>query len=59
MIIKQAWAQYIHDLQHRICLALEEVDGKAKFFEDEWKGLKAEVVKQELYLMEMFLKKEV
>ena len=37
MTIEQAWTQYIHDLQHRICLALEEVDGKAKFFEDEWK----------------------
>jgi coproporphyrinogen III oxidase len=36
MDIKQNWIDYIHDLQNRICSALEEVDGKARFFEDCW-----------------------
>ncbi len=36
MDIKDAWIDYIHDLQNRICAALEEVDGKAVFFEDKW-----------------------
>ena len=36
MSIKEAWIAYIHDLQNRICAALEEVDGKAKFVEDAW-----------------------
>jgi coproporphyrinogen III oxidase len=36
MSIKQQWIDYIHDLQDRICWALEEVDGKAKFQEDKW-----------------------
>jgi coproporphyrinogen III oxidase len=36
MEIKQAWIEYIHDLQDRICVALEEADGKAKFVEDKW-----------------------
>lgn len=36
MNIKQNWIDYIHDLQNRICSALEQVDGKAKFFEDAW-----------------------
>lgn len=36
MSIKQEWIDYIHDLQDRICWALEEVDGKAKFQEDRW-----------------------
>ncbi|MGV3530394.1 MAG: oxygen-dependent coproporphyrinogen oxidase [Flavisolibacter sp.] len=36
MNIKEAWIDYIHDLQERICVALEEVDGKAKFMEDNW-----------------------
>jgi coproporphyrinogen III oxidase len=30
------WISYIHDLQNRICAALEQSDGKAKFFEDKW-----------------------
>jgi coproporphyrinogen III oxidase len=30
------WISFIHDLQNRICSALEEVDGKATFFEDAW-----------------------
>jgi coproporphyrinogen III oxidase len=36
MNIKQNWIDYIHDLQNRICAALEQADGKAKFIEDEW-----------------------
>jgi coproporphyrinogen III oxidase len=34
--MKENWIQYIHDLQNRICLALEEADGKARFIEDKW-----------------------
>lgn len=36
MNVKEAWIAYVHDLQNRICNALEEVDGGAKFIEDEW-----------------------
>lgn len=36
MDIKQTWITFIHDLQDRICSALENVDGKAKFAEDKW-----------------------
>ena len=36
MSIKENWIEYIHDLQNRICAALEAVDGKAKFMEDAW-----------------------
>lgn len=31
-----SWIQYIHQLQDTICAALEKVDGKARFFEDNW-----------------------
>lgn len=34
--IRQNWTDYIHNLQNRICAALEDVDGKAKFIEDTW-----------------------
>jgi coproporphyrinogen III oxidase len=34
--IKQDWINYVHGLQDRICLALEEADGRAKFVQDEW-----------------------
>jgi coproporphyrinogen III oxidase len=34
--VSQEWIEYIHNLQERICAALEEADGKAKFFEDQW-----------------------
>lgn len=34
--IKDKWIAYIHDLQNRICTALEAADGQAQFFEDEW-----------------------
>jgi coproporphyrinogen III oxidase len=33
---KEAWISYVHDLQNRICTAVEEADGRAKFIEDEW-----------------------
>jgi len=36
LAVKEAWVDYTHDLQNRICMALENVDGKAKFLEDEW-----------------------
>ena len=36
MNVKEAWIDYIHDLQNRICTSLEKVDGKAKFVEDKW-----------------------
>ena len=36
MDIKQNWVDYIHGLQDKICSALEDVDGKARFFEDCW-----------------------
>lgn len=36
MDIKQTWIEYIHDLQNRICAALEQADGKARFIEDKW-----------------------
>ncbi|MBC6491584.1 oxygen-dependent coproporphyrinogen oxidase [Flavihumibacter stibioxidans] len=34
---KDAFSSYIHDLQNRICAAVEASDGKAKFIEDEWR----------------------
>jgi len=37
MNIKEEWIKYIESLQNRICTALEETDGKAKFIEDAWK----------------------
>lgn len=36
MSVKENWITYIHDLQDRICAALEEADGEAKFTEDAW-----------------------
>jgi coproporphyrinogen III oxidase len=36
MNIKEDWIKYIDALQNRICTALEESDGKAKFIEDQW-----------------------
>ena len=36
MSIKNSFTQWIHDLQDRICSALEEADGKARFREDLW-----------------------
>ena len=36
MEIKQHWINFIHDLQNRICAALEQTDGKAHFLEDRW-----------------------
>ena len=34
--LKDQFVAYIHDLQNRICAALEEADGKATFIEDAW-----------------------
>jgi coproporphyrinogen III oxidase len=34
--MKENWIAFIHDLQNRICAALEEADGKARFVEDAW-----------------------
>ena len=34
--IKTRWIDYIHQLQEKICHALKETDGKAKFAEDVW-----------------------
>ena len=31
-----SWITYIHALQDRICAALEQTDGKARFTEDKW-----------------------
>ncbi len=36
MNIKETWIQIIHELQNKICTALEECDGKARFIEDAW-----------------------
>lgn len=36
MNIKESWITYIEDLQDRICTALEQTDGKARFIEDQW-----------------------
>jgi coproporphyrinogen III oxidase len=33
---RETWVNYIHDLQDRICSALEQADGKASFIEDKW-----------------------
>jgi coproporphyrinogen III oxidase len=34
--VRTSWINYIHDLQNRICSALETLDGKAVFHEDAW-----------------------
>jgi Coproporphyrinogen III oxidase len=36
MNIKNNWIAHIHQLQDRICTALEQEDGKAVFVEDQW-----------------------
>lgn len=36
MSVKEQWIEFIHDLQNRICAAVEQEDGAAKFVEDEW-----------------------
>ncbi|WP_222165783.1 oxygen-dependent coproporphyrinogen oxidase [Edaphocola aurantiacus] len=36
MFHKDIWIDFIHDLQNRICAALETSDGQAKFVEDLW-----------------------
>ncbi len=34
--LRQQWIEFIYHLQDSICKALEEIDGKTKFNEDEW-----------------------
>ncbi|NCU04292.1 MAG: oxygen-dependent coproporphyrinogen oxidase [Chitinophagaceae bacterium] len=34
--VRGLWISFIHDLQNRICSALEQSDGKATFVEDAW-----------------------
>jgi coproporphyrinogen III oxidase len=34
--MKELFIEYIHDLQNRICAAIEASDGEAKFHQDEW-----------------------
>lgn len=34
--IREEWIHFVYNLQERICEALEEVDGKAVFKEDDW-----------------------
>jgi coproporphyrinogen III oxidase len=34
--VKETWIKYIHDLQDRICRALEEADGSTVFNEEKW-----------------------
>jgi coproporphyrinogen III oxidase len=36
MNVKEQWIDFIHDLQNRICNAVEQEDGQAKFVEDQW-----------------------
>ena len=36
MNFKDKWEGYVHELQNRICEALEAIDGKATFIEDRW-----------------------
>jgi coproporphyrinogen III oxidase len=36
MNVREEWISYILDLQNRICSAIEDVDGIAKFQEDAW-----------------------
>ena len=33
---REEWINFIYSFQDKICAALEVVDGKAKFLEDEW-----------------------
>ncbi len=37
MNIKESFTNWIYETQDRICTALEDTDGKARFREDEWK----------------------
>ena len=34
--LRESWIEYVHRLQEEICSALEGVDGKATFREDQW-----------------------
>ncbi|HEX5151297.1 MAG TPA: oxygen-dependent coproporphyrinogen oxidase [Parafilimonas sp.] len=35
-LFRQQWIEFIYNLQDKLCKALEAVDGKAAFIEDEW-----------------------
>jgi coproporphyrinogen III oxidase len=35
-MVKDTWINFVHDLQDRICTALEKADGEAVFVEDAW-----------------------
>lgn len=35
--LRSEWIDFIHNLQDKICHALEEIDGKAKFMQDAWR----------------------
>lgn len=39
---RQRWIEYMYHLQDTICNALETIDGKSKFAQDEWKRLNGE-----------------
>lgn len=50
MTTKEKFVEHIHQLQDKICLALENADGKAQFIEDKWEraeggGGKTRVIK--------------
>src|SRR5687768_3187952 len=36
MDIKETWINIIHDLQNKVCTAIELADGKENFIEDSW-----------------------
>lgn len=35
-LTRQNWIDFIHDLQDKICLAIEHTDGSSRFVEDKW-----------------------
>lgn len=42
VIFRERWIHHIHELQDRICRALEETDGHAEFKEDRWERAEQE-----------------
>jgi coproporphyrinogen III oxidase len=36
---REQWTDFIHELQNKICLALEKADGKAAFERDDWQRM--------------------
>nr|WP_315819878.1 coproporphyrinogen III oxidase [Paraflavitalea speifideiaquila] len=55
--IKENWINYIHDLQNRICKAVEQADGQAAFKEDKWDRPEGGGGKPGLLQVVTFLKK--